>query len=230
MIKLSKRMKLVGEIVKPHMTLGAMEAFKLLKEASKVKFNESVDVNVKLGIDTKKSDQTVRSAVVLPKGTGKTVKVAVFAQGAQAEAAKNAGADVVGFEDLAALIQSQNFDFDILIATPEAMPLVGKLGQILGPKGLMPNPKVGTVTTNVELAVQNARAGQVSYRADKSGYIHCRLGTVQFSIEDLKENLTMLISDIKKHKPASSKGIYLQRVIVSTTMGPGIIIDLAEFS
>ena len=201
------------------------EAFALLKELSKVKFGESVDVAVNLGIDPRKSDQVVRGSSVLPNGTGKTVRVAVFAQGEQAEAAKAAGADIVGFEDLAESVKAGNMDFDVVIAAPDAMRVVGALGTILGPRGLMPNPKVGTVTPNVVQAVNNAKAGQVRYRADKGGIVHCNLGKVGFEPTQLRENLSFLIDDLVKAKPSSAKGVYVQKVTVSTTMGPGLTID-----
>ncbi len=201
------------------------EALALLKELSSVKFDESVDVSVNLGIDTRKSDQVVRGATVLPNGTGKTVRVAVFAQGDNAEAAKAAGADIVGFDDLAATIKGGTIDFDVAIATPDAMRVVGQLGQVLGPRGLMPNPKVGTVTTDVAGAVRNAKAGQIQYRADKAGIVHCSIGKVSFSVEALRENLAMLISALNKAKPSTAKGVYMQKISVSSTMGPGIRVD-----
>jgi len=225
MAKVSKRMKAIHEAVKSNTILPVVDAFNKIIELSKVKFEESVDVSINLGIDPKKSDQMVRGATLLPKGTGRTVKVAVFAQGANAKAAKDAGADIVGFDDLGEQIQAGNIDFDVLIATPDAMPVVGKLGPILGPKGLMPNPKVGTVTPDVAAAVQNAKAGQVRYKTDKAGIIHCRIGTVKFDPQDLKINLETLIRDIKKLKPSTSKGVYLKKVTVSSTMGPGLIVD-----
>lgn len=228
MTKLSKRMRAIREEVQPGTLSSVTEAFELLKKLSKVKFDESVDVSVNLGIDPKKSDQMLRGATLLPKGSGKTVKVAVFAQAAKADEAKAAGADIVGFEDLAKTIQSGEMNFDVLIATPDAMPLVGKLGQILGPRGLMPNPKVGTVTPDVATAVKNAKAGQVRYRTDKAGIVHCRIGAVKFSVEDLKENLEALMTALKKAKPSASKGVYLKKVSVSTTMGPGIVLDQAS--
>jgi large subunit ribosomal protein L1 len=230
MVRLTKRKQKILEVVQSKDPQSAIEAFESLKKVSVVKFEESVDVSVNLGIDIKKSEQAVRGATLLPKGTGREVRVAVFAQGANAETAKKVGADVVGFDDLAETIKAGKFDFDVLIATPDAMPVVGKLGPILGPRGLMPNPKIGTVTTDIETAVKNAKAGQVSYRTDKAGIIHCRIGTVKFSAQDLKENLDALISALKKAKPSSSKGIYLKKVIVSTTMGPGIVVDQASLS
>ena len=228
MAKLSKRAKVIAEKVELGKLYPAEEAFSLLSELSTVKFNETVDVAVNLGVDPRKSDQVVRSATVLPKGTGQTVRVAVFAQGANADAAKEAGADIVGFEDLAEDIKAGNMNFDVVIATPDAMRVVGQLGQILGPRGLMPNPKVGTVTPNVAEAVQNAKAGQVRYRTDKTGIIHCPIGKTSFSADDLKTNLEALLADLKKAKPSSAKGIYMKKVTVSSTMGPGLQIDQAS--
>lgn len=230
MAKLSKRARAIKEKVDASKQYVAEEAFALLKELSSVKFTESVDVAVNLGIDARKSDQVVRGSTVLPKGTGKTVRVAVFAQGANADAAKEAGADVVGFEDLAEDIKGGNLNFDVVIATPDAMRIVGQLGQILGPRGLMPNPKVGTVTTDVVEAVNNAKGGQVRYRNDKAGIIHCPIGKVEFSPADLLENLNALLSDLKKAKPSSAKGVYLKKVTVSTTMGPGLVVDQSSLS
>ena len=203
------------------------EALLLVKETASAKFDESVDVAVNLGVDARKSDQGVRGSTVLPNGTGKTVRVAVFADGPAAEEAKSAGADIVGLNDLAASVQKGDINFDIAIATPETMKVVGKLGQILGPRGLMPNPKVGTVTKDVAKAVQNAKAGQVQYRIDKAGIIHCTIGKVSFDSDALKENLTALLSALQKAKPSHSKGQYFKRVTVSTTMGPGVRIDRA---
>jgi len=225
MAKLSKRARAIQEKVEAGKLYQAEEAFSLLKELSSVKFEESVDVAVNLGVDPRKSDQVVRGATVLPNGTGKTIRVAVFAQGANAEAATEAGADVVGFDDLAADIKAGNMDFDVVIATPDAMRVVGQLGQILGPRGLMPNPKVGTVTPNVADAVKNAKAGQVRYRTDKAGIIHCPIGRVSFEPSALKQNLEALLSDLKKAKPSAAKGVYLQKVTVSSTMGPGLALD-----
>jgi len=201
-----------------------------LKELSSVKFAEAVDVSVNLGVDARKSDQVVRGASVLPHGIGKTVRVAVFAQGANADAAKEAGADVVGFEDLADDIKAGNMDFDVVIASPDAMRVVGQLGQILGPRGLMPNPKVGTVTPNVAEAVQNAKAGQVRYRTDKAGIIHCTIGKVDFEPQKLKENLESLLAALVKAKPSSAKGVYLRKVTVSSTMGPGLTVDQSSLA
>ena len=225
MAKLSKRAKAIREKVESGKLHGAEEAFGLLKELSTVKFNESIDVSVNLGVDARKSDQVVRGASVLPHGTGKTVRVAVFAQGANADAAKEAGADVVGFEDLAEDIKAGNMDFDVVIASPDAMRVVGQLGQILGPRGLMPNPKVGTVTPNVAEAVQNAKAGQVRYRTDKAGIIHCSIGKTDFEPQKLKENLESLLVALVKAKPSAAKGVYLKKVTVSSTMGPGLALD-----
>ncbi|BCX88796.1 large subunit ribosomal protein L1 [Methylomarinovum tepidoasis] len=225
MAKLSKRMKMIREKVDPTQVYPVGEAVRLLKELSSVKFTESVDVAVNLGVDPRKSDQVVRGSTVLPHGTGKSVRVAVFAQGANAEAAKEAGADIVGMEDLAEEIKKGNLDFDVVIASPDAMRIVGQLGPILGPRGLMPNPKVGTVTPDVATAVKNAKAGQVRYRTDKAGIIHCTIGKVDFDADALKENLEALLADLKKAKPASSKGTYLKKVSLSTTMGPGLTID-----
>ena len=201
------------------------DAIKLVKEGASAKFNESVDVAINLGIDAKKSDQTVRGAIVLPKGTGKSVRVAEFAQGDKAQAAKDAGADIVGFEDLAAQVKEGKIDFDVAIATPDAMRVVGQLGQVLGPRGLMPNPKVGTVTANVAEAVKNAKAGQVQYRADKAGIVQCTIGRASFTEDALKENLLALLDAVNKARPASTKGIYLKKVSVSSTMGPGVRVD-----
>ena len=225
MAKLSKRMKIIREKVDPTRTYSVEEALQLLKELSSVKFTESVDVAVNLGVDPRKSDQVVRGSTVLPHGTGKSVRVAVFAQGANAEAAKEAGADIVGMEDLAEEIKKGNLDFDVVIASPDAMRIVGQLGPILGPRGLMPNPKVGTVTADVATAVKNAKAGQVRYRTDKAGIIHCTIGKVNFDVQALKENLEALLADLKKAKPAASKGTYMKKIALSTTMGPGLTID-----
>jgi len=225
MAKLSKRAKAIREKVDAEKQYDVAEAFSLLKELSTVKFAESVDVAVNLGIDPRKSDQVVRGSSVLPNGTGKTVRVAVFAQGAQADAAREAGADQVGFDDLAESVKAGNMDFDVVIAAPDAMRVVGALGTILGPRGLMPNPKVGTVTPNVAEAVTNAKAGQVRYRADKGGIVHCTVGKSSFEANQLEENLRMLLADLVKAKPTAAKGVYMQKVTVSTTMGPGLTID-----
>lgn len=230
MAKPSKRMKVIRAKVTPGKFYPADEAFNLLKELSSAKFREAVDVAVNLGVDPRKSDQVVRSATVLPHGTGKTVRVAVFAQGANADAARAAGADIVGFEDLADSVKAGNFDFDVVIASPDAMRVVGQLGKILGPRGLMPNPKVGTVTPDVVGAIRNAKAGQVRYRTDKAGIIHCTLGKVDFTPTQLQENLQALLHDLQKAKPSTSKGVYMRRVTVSTTMGPGLAVDQATLS
>lgn len=225
MAAVTKRMKAIKEKLAPGRQYPVDDAFRMLKEISSVKFTESVDVAVNLGVDPRKSDQVVRGSTVLPCGTGKSVRVAVFAQGANAEAAKAAGADIVGMEDLAERIKGGELGFDVVIASPDAMRVVGQLGQILGPRGLMPNPKVGTVTPDVAGAVRNAKAGQVRYRTDKGGIIHCTLGKVNFEVDALKENLHALLADLQKAKPATAKGIYMKRVTVSSTMGPGITID-----
>lgn len=201
------------------------EALKILKDTASAKFDESVDVAINLGIDSKKSDQNVRGTAVMPRGTGKKVRVAVFAEGNAAEAARQAGADIVGFQDLADQIKAGQINFDLAIATPEAMKIVGQLGQILGPRGLMPNPKVGTVTPNVAKAVESAKAGQVQYRTDKAGIVHCAIGKASFEIEALRENLMSLMTALNKSKPASAKGAFLKKVTISTTMGPGIRLD-----
>ncbi|WP_328185211.1 50S ribosomal protein L1 [Marinobacter sp. OP 3.4] len=226
MAKLSKRQKLIREKVDSNRAYTVDEAVSLLVElGGSVKFKESIDVSVNLGVDARKSDQVVRSSTVLPNGTGKTVRVAVFTQGANADKAKEAGADIVGMDDLAEEVKKGNMDFDVVIATPDAMRVVGQLGQILGPRGLMPNPKVGTVTPDVETAVKNAKAGQVRYRTDKNGIIHAPMGNVEFTAQAIKENLEALIADLKKAKPASSKGVYLKKVSLSSTMGPGLTVD-----
>jgi large subunit ribosomal protein L1 len=230
MAKLTKRFKAIKEKVVHGKQYSIEEALALLQQLSTVKFKESVDVSVNLGIDPRKSDQAVRGATVLPNGTGKTVRVAVFTQGANAEAAKAAGADIVGFEDLAEQVKKGVMDFDVVIASPDAMRIVGTLGQILGPRGLMPNPKVGTVTPDVATAVKNAKAGQVRYRADKAGIIHCPIGRVDFEISALKENLGALLADLNKVKPATAKGVYMKKVSVSTTMGPGLQVDQASLA
>ncbi|MGD8784628.1 MAG: 50S ribosomal protein L1 [Thioalkalispiraceae bacterium] len=230
MAKLTKRQKAIAEKIDRSKIYPVEEAMSLITDLPRAKFTESVDVAVNLGVDPRKSDQVVRGSTVLPHGTGKTVKVAVFAQGENADKAKAAGADIVGFEDLAEDIKKGNMDFDVVIATPDAMRVVGSLGQILGPRGLMPNPKVGTVTPDVEGAVQNAKAGQIRYRTDKGGIIHCPIGNVDFDANKLQENLEALIADLKKAKPASSKGQYLKKVTISTTMGAGIAVDSTAFA
>jgi large subunit ribosomal protein L1 len=226
--KLTKSQKAIADRLDRGKAYPVGEAVELMKEFAQAKFAESVDASVNLGVDPKKSDQVVRGSTVLPNGTGKTVRVAVFAQGENAEAAKKAGADLVGMDDLAESIQGGELNFDVVIASPDAMRVVGKLGQILGPRGLMPNPKVGTVTPDVAAAVENAKGGQVRYRTDKSGIIHCSIGTVEFEADALKENLAALLADLHKAKPASSKGIYVKRISISSTMGPGIVIDQAS--
>lgn len=225
MAKLSKRAKLIREKIDRNKVYAANEAFDTIKSVSTVKFDESVEAAINLGVDARKSDQVVRGATTLPNGTGKSVRVAVFTQGPNAEAAKAAGADIVGMEDLAEDIKKGNMDFDVVVASPDAMRIVGTLGQILGPRGLMPNPKVGTVTPNVAEAVTNAKAGQVRYRTDKAGIIHCAIGKVSFTPEALHQNLQALVADLVKAKPANAKGIYLKKITVSSTMGPGIAVD-----
>jgi large subunit ribosomal protein L1 len=226
--KLTKRQKATANLIERSRAYTAMDAMKLVKQVATAKFDESVDVAVNLGIDAKKSDQSVRGSVVLPAGTGKKVRVAVFAQGDKAAAATSAGADIVGMEDLAEQIKGGKMDFDVLIASPDTMRIVGQLGQILGPRGLMPNPKVGTVTPDVANAVKNAKAGQVQYRADKAGIVQCTIGLASFEPEALCENLKALVEALNKAKPATSKGIYLQKLSVSSTMGPGIRVDIAS--
>ena len=228
MAKLSKRQAAIKAKLVPGKLYSIEEAVAFLSELPPAKFKESIDVAVNLGIDPRKSDQVVRGATVLPAGTGKTVRVAVFAQGANAEAAKAAGADVVGFDDLAESILGGNLNFDVVIASPDAMRVVGKLGTVLGPRGLMPNPKVGTVTPDVAGAVRNAKAGQARYRVDKGGIIHAAIGQVGFSADAIRQNVEALVSDLNKAKPATSKGVYLQKVTLSTTMGPGLAIDLSS--
>ncbi|MDH3848941.1 MAG: 50S ribosomal protein L1 [Gammaproteobacteria bacterium] len=225
MAAVTKRRKAAREKVDSTKTYVIDEALSLVKEFATAKFPESIDVSVNLGVDPRKSDQVVRGSTVLPNGTGKTVRVAVFAQGENADKAKAAGADVVGFEDLAESVKGGDLNFDVVIATPDAMRVVGQLGQILGPRGLMPNPKVGTVTADVEGAVKNAKAGQVRYRTDKAGIIHCPIGRADFEVPALKENLEALLGDLKKAKPAASKGQYVKKLTVSSTMGPGLAID-----
>jgi large subunit ribosomal protein L1 len=230
MAKISKRKKAMRELVDRTKLYPAEEAFALLKQFPRAKFTESVDVAINLGVDPRKSDQVVRGSTVLPHGTGKSVRVAVFAQGANADKAKAAGADIVGFEDLAESIKQGNMEFDVVIASPDAMRIVGQLGQILGPRGLMPNPKVGTVTPDVEGAVKNAKSGQVRYRTDKAGIIHCPLGNVEFDPKKLQENLEALLADLRKAKPTTAKGQYLKKVTISTTMGAGVVIDSAVYT
>ena len=230
MAKLSKRAKATNEKIDREKVYSLEDALSLLKEVSTVKFNESVDISVNLGVDPKKSDQVVRGATVLPNGTGKEVRVAVFTDGDNAKAATEAGADIVGMDDLAAEVKKGNMDFDVVIASPDAMRVVGQLGQILGPRGLMPNPKVGTVTPDVATAVKNAKSGQVRYRVDKAGIIHCSVGTVKFDVQQLKENVDGLIADLVKAKPTAAKGVFLKKISVTTTMGPGLLVDQSAYA
>jgi len=230
MTSISKRRKAFANKVDRAKAYAALDAMKLVKETATAKFDESVDVAVNLGIDTKKSDQTVRGSVVLPAGTGKKVRVAVFAQGDKAQAAKAAGAELVGMEDLAETIKGGSMEFDVVIAAPDAMRVVGQLGQILGPRGLMPNPKVGTVTPDVAAAVKNAKGGQVQFRADKTGIVQCTIGRASFTPEQLRDNLGALLEALNKSKPASTKGIFLKKVSVSSTMGLGVKVDPASLS
>lgn len=227
---ISKRKKSWADKIEAGKAYDIDEALGLVKDFAKLKFDESVDVSVNLGIDAKKSDQNVRGSTVLPHGIGKTVRVAVFAQGDNAKAAEAAGADIVGFEDLAEKVKAGEMDFDVVIATPDAMRVVGQLGQVLGPRGLMPNPKVGTVTTDVTQAVNNAKSGQVRYRTDKGGIVHCVIGKAAFEPNLLKENLVALLLDLNKAKPAASKGQYMKRLTLSSTMGPGVAVDVASLS
>lgn len=228
MAKLTKRQKAIATAVEANKVYSLEDAVQVLTNLPAVKFKESLDVSVNLGVDPRKSDQVVRGATTLPAGTGKTVRVAVFAQGAAAEAAKAEGADIVGFEDLAESIQAGNLDFDVVIAAPDAMRVVGKLGTILGPRGLMPNPKVGTVTPDVATAVKNAKAGQARYRVDKGGIIHAAIGQVGFEAAAVRQNLEALVADLKKAKPATSKGVYIKKITLSSTMGPGLTIDVSN--
>ena len=225
MPKISKRFKSLRELVDKEKIYGLDEAINLVKKTATAGFKESVDVSVQLGIDAKKSDQNVRGALVLPEGSGKKVRVAVFAQGEKAEEAKSAGADKVGLEDLAAEIKAGKLDFDTLVATPDTMRIVGSLGQILGPRGLMPNPKVGTVTPDVKKAVSDAKSGQIQFRTDKGGIVHCSIGKSEFEAEKLKNNFKALVEGLNKAKPATSKGVYLKKIAMSTTMGPGIRVE-----
>ena len=228
MSRLTKRRKLAREKIEPTKLYEIDEALTLVKEFATAKFPESIDISVNLGVDPRKSDQVVRGSTVLPNGTGKSIRVAVFAQGENADKAKAAGADIVGFDDLAEKVKAGEMNFEVVIATPDAMSVVGGLGKILGPRGLMPNPKVGTVTTDVETAVKNAKAGQVRYRTDKAGIIHCPIGRADFEVPALKENLNALLADLKKTKPAASKGAYLKKLTVSSSMGPGVSVDRAS--
>lgn len=230
MAKLSKKAKLIKSKVDRTKQYSITEAVQLLKELGTAKFNEAVDVSVNLGVDPRKSDQNVRGATVLPHGTGKTVRVAVFTQGPNADAAREAGADIVGMDDLGELVKKGEMNFDVVIASPDAMRVVGQLGQILGPRGLMPNPKVGTVTPDVATAVRNAKSGQVRYRTDKSGIIHCTLGKVSFEADAIQGNLEALISDLKKAKPTAAKGVYIKKITLSSTMGPGLWLDQSSIN
>ncbi|EPL5573676.1 50S ribosomal protein L1 [Acinetobacter baumannii] len=230
MAKLTKRQKAIAAAVEANKVYTLEEAVQVLNSLPAAKFKESLDISVNLGVDPRKSDQVVRGATTLPAGTGKTVRVAVFAQGAQAETAKEAGADVVGFDDLAESIQGGNLDFDVVIAAPDAMRVVGKLGTILGPRGLMPNPKVGTVTPDVAGAVKNAKSGQARYRVDKAGIIHAAIGQVGFDAAAIRQNVETLVADLKKLKPATSKGVYIKKITLSSTMGPGLTVDVNNVS
>ena len=230
MAKLTKRQKAIAAAVEANKVYTLEEAVQVLNSLPAARFKESLDISVNLGVDPRKSDQVVRGATTLPAGTGKTVRVAVFAQGAAAEAAKEAGADVVGFDDLAESIQGGNLDFDVVIAAPDAMRVVGKLGTILGPRGLMPNPKVGTVTPDVANAVKNAKSGQARYRVDKAGIIHAAIGQLGFSEEAVRQNVETLIADLKRLKPATSKGVYVKKITLSSTMGPGLTVDVNNVS
>jgi len=230
MAKLSKKAKLVKSKVDKTKQYSITEAVQILKDLGTQKFNEAIDISVNLGVDPRKSDQNVRGATVLPNGTGKTVRVAVFTQGPNAEAAKAAGADIVGMEDLAELVKKGEMNFDVVIASPDAMRVVGQLGQILGPRGLMPNPKVGTVTADVAMAVKNAKSGQVRYRTDKSGIIHTTLGKLTFEAADIQGNLEALLADLRRAKPTASKGVYIKKITLSSTMGPGLWLDPSSFA
>ena len=230
MAKLSKKAKIVKGKVDKTKQYSISEAVQLLKELRTAKFNEAIDVSVNMGVDPRKSDQNVRGATVLPNGTGKTVRVAVFTQGPNADAAKEAGADIVGMDDLAELVKKGEMNFDVVIASPDAMRVVGQLGQILGPRGLMPNPKVGTVTADVVTAVKNAKSGQVRYRTDKSGIIHCTLGKITFDAAAIQGNLEALLADLRKLKPTAAKGVYIKKITLSSTMGPGLWLDQSSIS
>lgn len=227
---ISKRRKVALDKIDSTKTYSIDDALGLVKEMATAKFPESIDVSVNLGVDPRKSEQVVRGSTVLPNGTGKTVRVAVFAQGENAAKATAAGADIVGFDDLAAAVKAGELNFDVVIATPDAMRVVGQLGQVLGPRGLMPNPKVGTVTADVETAVRNAKAGQVRYRTDKAGIIHCAIGRADFEVNSLKENLEALLLDLRKAKPSSAKGVYVKKLTISSTMGPGVAVDRTSIS
>lgn len=230
MTRISKRRRTINELLVTGKSYSFVEAVAFLQQLPPLKFVESIEVSVNLGIDPTKSDQTVRGAVVLPHGSGKNVRVAVFAQGELADQAREAGADVVGFEDLAERIKAGELDFDLLIATTDAMRLVSQLGQILGPRGLMPNPKVGTVTNEIAQAVKNAKRGQVAFRADKGGVVHCLLGKLNFTAEQLRDNFRALLVELRKAKPVASKGIYIQKVVISSTMGPGLLVESSEYT
>lgn len=230
MTQVTKYRRAVNELIKSSKVYSVQEAIEVLKKLPKRKFNEAVDLAVNLGVDPRKSDQAVRGAIVLPKGTGKKIRIAVFTSSANAEKAKNAGADLVGLEDLAEQVKGGKIDFDVLLATPDAMKVVGQLGQILGPRGLMPNPKDGTVTMDIANAVKNAKIGQVRYRTDKAGVIHCTIGKVDFNSADLAENLDAVLGALKKAKPSTSKGVYIKKITLSTTMGPGLSLDTSGLS
>lgn len=230
MAKLTKRQKAIRELLSPGKLYPIQDAIELLKKMPKAKFNESVDLAVNLGVDTRKSDQAVRGAIVLPKGTGKSVRIAVITTPAHADQAKEAGADIVGMDDVAAQVKAGKIDFDVLLATPDAMKVVGQLGQILGPRGLMPNPKDGTVTKEIANAVKNAKIGQVRYRTDKAGVVHCTVGKLDFNTTDLTANLEAVFGALRKAKPSTAKGVYFKKATLSTTMGPGLVIDLSSMS
>ncbi len=230
MPKLTKKVRAIREHLKPGKTYSFQDAIALIKKLPKAKFNESVDLAVNLGVDPRKSDQAVRGAIVLPRGTGRKVRVAVFTSPANVEKAKAAGADMVGLEDLAEQVKGGNINFDIVLATPDAMRIIGQLGQVLGPRGLMPNPKDGTVTTDIANAVKNAKIGQVRYRADKAGIVHCQIGKLEFSNTDLVENFDAIMGAIKKSKPHTAKGIYIKKITLSTTMGPGLLLDVSSLA
>lgn len=230
MARISKRQRAIREKVAPGKIYAAKEAIELLQSLPKAKFVESMDISVNLGIDTRKSDQLVRGATVLPHGTGRTMRVAVFAQGDKQKEAQMAGADIVGFEDLVETVKNGEINFDVVIATPDAMRVVGKLGQVLGPRGLMPNPKVGTVTNDLALAVKNAKGGQVQYRTDKAGIVQCTIGKSTFDAQQLLENLTSVMLDLRKLKPSTAKGVYFKKLTLSTTMGPGLVVDVNSLS